>query len=113
MNNIIFIIISVISLLYVSNSVRKKELSIMESFWWFFGSIVMVLLAIFPYSIDNIATWLKIDYPPSLLFVLCIIFLLFQNFRSSKKISDLQMKVVELAQELAIVKNTTTKGGKK
>lgn len=104
MNNIYFIIISLIVLLYVINSVRKKKFSIKESFWWFIASIFMLILSIFPHSIDWFAGKLNISYPPSLLFVACIIFLLFINFRDSKRISELQMKVVELGQELAIVK---------
>ena len=104
MNNIYFIIVSVIVLLYVVNIVRKKQFSIKESFWWFIGSVIMLLLSIFPYSIDWFANKLNISYPPSLLFVFCIIFLLFINFRNSKRISELQMKVVELGQELAILK---------
>ena len=104
MNNIYFIIISVIVLLYVINIVRKKQFSIKESFWWFGASVVMVMLSIFPHSIDYFATALNIVYPPSLLFVICIVFLLFINFRNSKRISELQMKIVELGQELAIVK---------
>lgn len=104
MNNIYFVIVSVIVLLYVINIVRKKQFSIKESFWWFIGSVIMLLLSIFPYSIDWFANKLDIAYPPSLLFVFCIIFLLFINFRNSKRISELQMKVVELGQELAILK---------
>lgn len=104
MNNLYFIIISIIILLYVINIVRKKQFSIKESFWWFIASVVMLILSIFPYSIDFFAQKLGISYPPSLLFVLCIIFLLFINFRNSKRIAELQMKVTELGQELAIVK---------
>ena len=104
MNNIYFIIISVLILLYVVNSVRKKTFSIKESFWWVIGVVIMLLLAIFPYSIDWFAKKLNISYPPSLLFIICIVFLLFQNFRDSKRISELQIKTIELAQELAIVK---------
>lgn len=104
MNNIYFIIISIIVLLYVMNIVRKKQFSIKESFWWVLSAIIMLLLSIFPYSIDWFAKKLNISYPPSLLFVICIIFLLFINFRNSRRISELQMKVVELGQELAIVK---------
>lgn len=107
MNNIYFIIVSVIVLLYVVNIVRKKQFSIKESFWWFVGAVVMLILSIFPHSIDYFAGVLNIAYPPSLLFVICIIFILFINFRSSKKISELQMKVVELGQELAIIKEKT------
>ena len=104
MNNIYFIIICIFILLYVVNSVRKKTFSIKESFWWFVGAVIMLLLAIFPYSIDWFAKKLNISYPPSLLFIICIVFLLFQNFRDSKRISELQIKTIELAQELAIVK---------
>ena len=104
MNNWYFIIISVFVIIYVINIVRKKLFSIKESFWWFFASILMLLLSIFPYSIDYLAKKLNISYPPSLLFVICIIFLLFINFRNSKRISELQMKIVEIGQELAIIK---------
>lgn len=109
MNNIYFIIISIIVLLYVINIVRKKQFSIKESFWWVLSAIIMLLLSIFPYSIDWVAKRLNISYSPSLLFVICVIFLLFINFRNSRKISELQMKVVELGQELAIVKEKTKK----
>lgn len=104
MNNSYFIVLSILLLLYVINIVRKKTFSIMESFWWFVGAIIMLLLSIFPYSIDWIAKQLNISYPPSLLFIVCIVFLLLQNFRDSKRISELQVKVIELGQELAIVK---------
>ena len=109
MNNIYFIIVSILAFLYVVNSVRKKKFSIQESFWWFFGTLVMLFLSIFPHSIDWFAKKLGISYPPSLLFIICIVFLLFQNFRDSKRISELQIKIVELAQELAIVKEKTKK----
>lgn len=105
MNNIYFIVISVIVLFYVINIVRKKQFSIKESFWWVIGAIIMLLLSIFPHSIDWLAKILNITYPPSLLFVICIVFILFINFRSSRKITDLQMKVTELSQELSIIKD--------
>lgn len=104
MNNKYFILVSVLVILYVINIVRKKKFSIKESFWWVIGSIVMLLLSLFPYSIDWFANKLDIAYPPSLLFVICIFFLLFINFRFSKRISDLQTKVIELGQELALLK---------
>ena len=104
MNNLYFIILSVLVVLYVINIVRKKKFSIKESFWWFVSAVVMLLLSIFPYSIDWFAEKLGVTYSPSLLFVICIIFLLFINFRDSRRISELQVKVVELGQELAIVK---------
>ena len=105
MENKYFICLSILIILYVINIVRKKNFSIKESFWWVIASFFMLLLSIFPYSIDWIAGKLKIAYPPSLLFVFCIIFLLFINFRNSRRIAELQMKVVELGQEVAIIKD--------
>ena len=104
MNNIYFVILAIIVMFYVFNVVRKKKFSIKESFWWIVATLIMLILSIFPYSIDWFANKLGIAYPPSLLFVLCIIFLLFILFRNSKKIFELQMRVIEIGQELAILK---------
>lgn len=104
MNNVYFIIISGFTLIYVIHSVKEKKFTIKESFWWFFLGVIMLLLSIFPRSIDYFAKKLNITYPPSLLFILCNVFLLFINFRNSKKISDLQLKVIDLSQELAVLK---------
>ena len=105
MKNIYFIIITFLIAGYIFIEVRKKKFNIKESFYWLISALIMLLLAIFPYSIDNIATWMGIAYPPSLLFVLCILFLLFINFRSSKKITELQEKTTELEQNLALLKH--------
>lgn len=103
MKNIYFIVLSLFVLIYIVLEVRKKHFSIKESFWWLVASIIILILAIFPYSIDKVAKFLNIEYPPSLLFVLCIIFLMFINFRNSKKISENQEKIIELAQHVAIL----------
>ncbi len=105
MKNMYFIILAILVILYVVHEVRKKKFSIKESFWWIIASLIMLILAIFPYSIDRLAKFLNIAYPPSLLFVLCIIFLLFINFRNSKKIAEHQEKIIELAQHVAILEN--------
>lgn len=104
MNNLYFIILAILVIIYVFNVVRRKKFSIKESFWWVMASLLMLLLAIFPYSIDRFAKYLEISYPPSLLFVMCIIFLLFILFRNSMKIFELQTRVIEMGQELAILK---------
>ncbi len=105
MKKIYFIILAVFSLIYVIVEVRKKQFSIKESFWWFIAALVMVLLAIFPYSFDYFAKLLNIAYPPSLLFVICIVFLLFINFKNSKKIAEQQDKIIELAERVAILES--------
>ena len=104
MKNLYFILFTLFFLIYVVRIVKKKKFSIKESFWWVFLAVIMLLLSIFPHSIDFFAKMLNISYPPSLLFVLCILFLIFMNFKDSRRISELQLKIVDLEQELAILK---------
>ena len=100
-----FIILSIIAIIVVVVNIKRKNFSIQESFWWMMGSIAMLILSIFPGIIDGLAGLMHINYPPSLLFIISIIFLLFIVFRNSKRISKQQEKIVELAQQLALVKN--------
>lgn len=104
MNNIYFIAVSILCMIYVILVVRKRKFSIKESFWWMIATVGMLVLSIFPYSIDYLAKIFGIEYPPSLLFVFCIIFLTFINFRNSKRIAEQQEKIIELAQNVSILK---------
>lgn len=103
MNNIYFIIIAITAIIYVINVVRKGRFSIEESIFWVFGSLIVLILSIFPKIIDKVALFIGIEYPPSLFFVLCILFLLFINFRHSRKIAIQEKKIIELAQSIALI----------
>ena len=109
MNRFYFIIIALMCNIYIIFEIRKKRFSIKESFWWMIASLFMLFLAIFPYSIDWLAKKFGVNYPPSLLFVFCILFLIFINFRNSKRIGEQQIKIIELAQRLAILENKNEK----
>lgn len=103
--NIFFIILGIIYLVYIFNSVKKGKFAVVESFFWICGGVGVLILAIFPNIIIWASKFVGIDYPPSLLFMLCIIFLLFINFRNSRKIAEQQEKIIELAQNLSLLKS--------
>lgn len=104
MNKIYFIIIAILCIIYIVSVVRKRKFSVKESFFWMVAAFLMLLLSIFPYSIDFIAKIFGVEYPPTLFLVFCIIFLVFVNFRNSKRIAEQQEKITELAQNIAILK---------
>lgn len=104
MKRIYFIIVAIAAIIYVISVVRKNKFSIKESFWWMMASFVMLIFAIFPKIFDNLAVFLGISYSPSLLFLVCIVFLLFINFRNSKRIAEQQEKITDLAQNIAILR---------
>ena len=104
MKNIYFIIVSIFIILYIFISIRKNKLSISNSFMWVMFCLIMLLLSIFPKSLDWLAKLIGIDYPPALFLTISIISLFVLNFMYSKKIEELHKKVISLAQEVSILK---------
>ena len=104
MNNIIFVVVILAAWIKIYYDIKKKRIQVKASFFWSALMFVMLILAIFPYSIDTIAGWLNVSYAPSLLFTFCILFLLLMNYRSIKRIDSLEEKIIKLEQEIAINK---------
>lgn len=107
--NIFFVFIGIFSILYIIYRVKKGSFGVNESIFWIIGGIGILILSIFPQIIVWLADKVGVDYPPSLLFMLCIVFLVFVNFRSSSKISEQEEKIIELAQNVTLLKNKSNK----
>lgn len=105
MKNYYFIILAILIIFYIIHSVRKNKLSVITSFGWVMASMAMLLLAIFPYSIDWLADFLSVSYGPSLFLTLCVVFLFIIDFNYSKKIEDHQKKIIELEQHIALLES--------
>lgn len=105
MKNIYFIIISILVIFYIIISVRKNKLSVKTSFGWIMASFAMLLLSIFPYSIDWLAKILGINYGPALFLTLCVVLLIIIDFNYSKRLADHNKKIIELEQHLAILES--------
>lgn len=103
--NKLFILIGIIVIVYIFNTVKHGKFSINESIFWMFGAFIVLILSIFPKIIVFLADKVGIDYPPSLLFMLCNVFLLFMVFRNNRRIAEQQEKIIELGQQLALTKS--------
>lgn len=105
MKNYYFIVLAFLIIFYIIHSVRKNKLSVVTSFGWIMASLAMVILAIFPYSIDWLAKFLGISYGPSLFLTLCVVLLFIIDFNYSKKLEEHQKKIIELEQHVAILES--------
>ena len=105
MHNIYFIIASILIILYMLYSIRKNKLSVTNSFIWIVFCIILLILSIWPTSLDWLANLLGIAYPPALFLAIAAVILFVMNFIQSKKIEDLHKKVIDLGQELSILKS--------
>ena len=104
MKNEYFIIMSIFIILFIVVEVRKSHLSIKESFYWIIGSILVLILSIFPKIIDKVAKFFGVDYPPSIFFVFVILFLLYLLFRLNRIQALHSEEIRDLVQQVAILK---------
>lgn len=101
---IFFATAGIVFLLAVINVVKKQRSFERESFYWVICAIGMVILAINPNIIIKISHIVNIRYPPSLLFLIAILFILYLLFKLTCQISNLREQNKELAQESIILK---------
>lgn len=104
MNNWLFIIISILIIIYIFHSIRKNKLSVNNSFIWIIFSIILLFLSIFPTSLDWLAFVLGISYPPALFLTFALVIVYMMLFIQSKKIEQLQKEIINLSQEVSILK---------
>jgi len=107
--NIFFIIIAILFISYLLINISKKVFSIKESFFWVVASIIVLLLSIFPKSLDTIAAKLNIAYSPSMLFLICILALFYLNLRITKIMYNQNNKITDLTEQIAILKHKVDK----
>lgn len=98
-----YALVGLLFITIVYKEVKKKKLSEKESIFWVIGASGVLILGIFPNILIKAAQILHIEYAPSLLFLLGIIFVFLLVFRLTIYVSILKEQVKELAQRNAII----------
>lgn len=80
----------------------KKKFNERASLIWLFSAMIVFVVSMFPKILDVFAKFVGVDYPPSILFLIAILILLFICFYHSVQISMLNTQVREIAQKVAI-----------
>lgn len=101
--SIFFVVVAIIFMCLVLAKVKKKRFFEKDSFLWMLASLFLLILSIFPNSIIYLSKLVGIDYAPSLLFLLAIIFVLYILFRQSEQVSLLKEQVKDLGQRVVIL----------
>ena len=100
-----FSIIGLFFIVYIFKKVKRNEFAEGKSIFWIAGGLTMLGLAIFPVILVKFSFFLGIAYPPSLLFLLSIVFVVFVSFRQDQEISQMSERVKELAQRNALLEH--------
>lgn len=85
--------------------VRRKKFREELSIVWFIVSIAIIASSVADKIIDPLAVKLGIGYPPALVFIWVIFFLLLALLYFSMIISDLKSKLKELSQKVALIEH--------
>lgn len=93
---------ALVVLLVMLRKIRKSEVRIADSLFWFFFVATLVVLAVFPQITFALAKFLGIESPANLVFLYVIAMLLVREFASTVEISKLRSKITTLTQEEAL-----------
>ncbi|MBG9502072.1 hypothetical protein ABE44_24475 [Bacillus thuringiensis] len=93
-----------ILLLLIINSIRRGTLETKYAILWILVCIAMAILS----STDKLINWigklLKVEYPPSILFLFGLLFCFILIFDLTRKISKQHHQLVTLTQDYALLK---------
>jgi len=99
---ILLIISSIIMILTVFAKIRKSKFQIHDGIFWFFLSLLFLVLSIFPQIVIRLSSLIGVESPANLVFLCILALVLIKNFLLSAKISMLEYKLTQLAQRMAI-----------
>jgi hypothetical protein len=92
------------ALLFVLELVRRRKLKEEYSLLWLATAIVLIVLSVSRPLLDTLASLVGIFYPPSALFLVAMIFVLFILLHFSTVLTRLTQENKENAQQLALLK---------
>lgn len=95
---------SIIFVLIILNFVRKDKLDEKYSVLWMIMSIVILIVSIFPVSIEKVSEFLGIYYPPSMLFLVALVVMGAYIVHITLTITKQNKMIIKLNQEVAILK---------
>lgn len=100
---IFFLVIAIITLVFLFNLVRSRRLREKYVALWMLVGLVIIVLALFPNLLGWLATLVGVAVPSNLLFALAILMLLGVTIQLSLEISHAEEKTRTLAEHVAIL----------
>ncbi len=99
---IVLIIGAVCVFAYILRKIRKSEIKIADSTFWFLFAASLVLLAIFPQVAYYLSDLLQVQSPSNFVFLYVIAVLVIREFLTTVEISKLRARVALLTQQKAL-----------
>lgn len=99
---ILILLASIINFIFMIRKLRKSQLNLMEAFYWFLFSLVLVVIGAFPNICNWLADILQVESPVNLVYLVIIFLLIVKIFFLDIRISIMENRIVNFVQEVAI-----------
>lgn len=99
---VILIIVCLLTMVFLIRKIRQAKVQIEDSLFWIFFSAGLLIISIFPQIADFMAGLLGIYSTVNFLFLFIIFILMIKIFNMSLHISQLENRIKELVQRVAI-----------
>lgn len=98
----VLIVVSILLTFFVLKKIRQSKVKIEDSIFWVMFTLMMVVFSIFPGLADILSDFVGTYSTSNFIFMFVIFILLVKVFFLSLKISQLESRVTELIQQLAL-----------
>ena len=98
----VLIIVSILLTFFVLRKIRQTKVKIEDSIFWVMFALMMVVFSIFPGLADILSDFVGTYSTSNFIFMFVIFILLVKVFFLSLKISQLESRVTELIQQMAL-----------
>ena len=106
---VVLIIVSLLVFFVMMKKIRQAKVKSEDSMFWVLFALLLVVFSIFPGAADWLSDLVGTMSTANFIFMLMIFLLLIKNFAMSLRISQLETKVKELVQRIALDDNELQK----
>lgn len=99
---IVLVACAICALAYILRKIRKSEITIADSTFWFLFAASLVLLALFPQIAFFFSEALQIQSPSNFVFLYVIAVLVIREFLSTVELAKLRARLTTLTQREAL-----------
>ena len=110
---ILLFLASIMSFMYMVRKLRKSQIQIMDTIFWMGLSLILIILSIFPDLARVAADAMGFIAPVNFIFLVMIFLLMLRCFLLTIKVSQLDDKLKNLVEEIALKDNNNSSEDKK
>lgn len=101
---IILIVVSLVTLIFIGKKIRNSKVKLEDSLFWICFAFLIFIFSLFPQIFYLLSDLAGTYAPVNFVFLFFIFILLIQSFNQSMRISQADTKIKELTQQLAVEK---------